>query len=416
MRARYYWIGTLLLLGLGGCQRHVSLSKVNFDYCYNLESPVGVQHKVLDAGDRWRIFLALDMRKLDVTADLATLYERYQFAYRVVGSYRSRRALDENPALVFSEDVTRSADGTFHVRFSLLKPAQVPTVLVLDVQEKSSGNSFAFDIPLPGTQFDNPEYRYGIFPPNQKWPRYAPYLTTRDTISLNAFERQEPQLQVAYYPEPFRPALPPMAPANEAPQALQMQMRYQIGAQNLLMFSQPGLYFAQEDTTHRAGFGFVVADHRFPRVTRAEELVDPLIYITTRDERNRLVNATDPKLALDEFWLKLGGSRDQARQLIRAYYRRVQQANDLFTNFKEGWKTDPGMIYVVFGKPDRVARKDDREEWYYVRNANLPEVVFTFVRRPTIFTDQNLELLRYNEYDQAWYTMVEQWRKGILRN
>ena len=39
----------------------------------------------------------------------------------------------------------------------------------------------------------------------------------------------------------------------------------------------------------------------------------------------------------------------KAKSLIAIYYNRIQNANLHFTTFKEGWKTDRGMIYVVFG-------------------------------------------------------------------
>ena len=36
------------------------------------------------------------------------------------------------------------------------------------------------------------------------------------------------------------------------------------------------------------------------------------------------------------------------------YYRRVRFANEEFTQYKDGWKTDRGMIYILFGPPNQV--------------------------------------------------------------
>jgi hypothetical protein len=33
----------------------------------------------------------------------------------------------------------------------------------------------------------------------------------------------------------------------------------------------------------------------------------------------------------------------------------VRQANRLFTNYKEGWKTDTGMYYILYGRPSSVS-------------------------------------------------------------
>ena len=34
----------------------------------------------------------------------------------------------------------------------------------------------------------------------------------------------------------------------------------------------------------------------------------------------------------------------------------------LFTSYKQGWKTDKGMIYIIFGAPDEVLKDGEREE------------------------------------------------------
>jgi GWxTD domain-containing protein len=175
------------------------------------------------------------------------------------------------------------------------------------------------------------------------------------------------------------------------------------------------LYYVQEDTTSNVGFTFLVLPHKYPRLTQAPELAQPLVYITTRDERTKLQTSAAPKLNLDQFWQDVGGNREHARALIRDYYGHVEGANQHFTTFKEGWKTDQGIILTVFGAPDKVLRDDNRETWYYDKTSTAPATSFVFVRRPTIFTLDNYELVRYPEYDQIWYATVEQWRKGILK-
>ncbi|UOQ72318.1 GWxTD domain-containing protein [Hymenobacter cellulosilyticus] len=98
--------------------------------------------------------------------------------------------------------------------------------------------------------------------------------------------------------------------------------------------------------------GLLVTDEDFPELNTADELIQPLIYLTTSAERRALLDAQVPKRAVDEFWLKVaGGNQTQARQLIRTYYGRVAAANQLFTAHKAGWMTDRGMLYIVLGAP-----------------------------------------------------------------
>ena len=40
-----------------------------------------------------------------------------------------------------------------------------------------------------------------------------------------------------------------------------------------------------------------------------------------------------------------------------AYFKRVNEANQRFEeSFKEGWKSDRGRIFVLYGKPDDIER------------------------------------------------------------
>lgn len=63
------------------------------------------------------------------------------------------------------------------------------------------------------------------------------------------------------------------------------------------------------------------------------------------------------------------------------YYRRVRYANKEFTQYKDGWKTDRGMIYILFGAPNQVFYSDfvsddiNSQQWVYFNNA----ITFTFL-------------------------------------
>ena len=48
--------------------------------------------------------------------------------------------------------------------------------------------------------------------------------------------------------------------------------------------------------------------------------------------------------------------KTEFNELMDEYYRRVSYANENFEGWKEGWETDRGMIYILFGPPDQVER------------------------------------------------------------
>jgi hypothetical protein len=41
---------------------------------------------------------------------------------------------------------------------------------------------------------------------------------------------------------------------------------------------------------------------------------------------------------------------------MEQYYARVEYANKHFSHFMEGWRTDMGMVYIMFGPPSNVER------------------------------------------------------------
>ena len=73
-------------------------------------------------------------------------------------------------------------------------------------------------------------------------------------------------------------------------------------------------------------------------------------------------------------------------ELMEEYYIRVNYVNDYFNmSWKEGWETDFGMIYILFGPPDEIQRSNVSSSnssayqvWYYNR-----------INKQFIFKDQN---------------------------
>jgi GWxTD domain-containing protein len=182
-----------------------------------------------------------------------------------------------------------------------------------------------------------------------------------------------------------------------------------------LVLASPGIYVLSEDTLTDPGQALVVVPNQYPNLSRASELIAPLTYITTRAERARLQSAAQPKREVDKFWLDIAGSRDNARRLIAAYYANVEYANAWFTDYREGFKTDRGMVFIIFGKPGKVLRTGSTEEWHYDERGNTPDLQFTFERRPAPMGSPCWQLRRSPDYDRFWYTVVDQWRKGVIR-
>jgi len=216
----------------------------------------------------------------------------------------------------------------------------------------------------------------------------------------------------------FRKTPPPPLPHAFVPPpayGLQHDSLFRLDPQRdtLLRLNRQGVYFIQPDTAARQGFTVLCFPAGYPQVTNAEQLAPPLRYLTTGEEYGKLMRAADVKKAVDEFWLEKCGSEERAREVIRRFYKRVETTNRFFTTEREGWKTDRGMIFIVFGPPQHVYRSGKDETWYYGDGSSPMALNFIFTQnRNNPFSDNDYELNRNLNYKMPWNHALDEWRKG----
>ena len=140
--------------------------------------------------------------------------------------------------------------------------------------------------------------------------------------------------------------------------------------------------------------------------------MEPLFYLTTLAEYRDLRKEQNRKLAVDNFWLKIGGSIEKSKELIRIYYNRVVYSNLYFTSNKEGWKTDQGMIFILFGPPNRIQMTGSGERWFYFSKRRSSPLEFRFDRKPDAFSDQNMVWVKTTDSQMFWNDAVRSWRNG----
>jgi GWxTD domain-containing protein len=173
-----------------------------------------------------------------------------------------------------------------------------------------------------------------------------------------------------------------------------------------------GLYFIRVDPEKEEGLSLFNFGGSFPHVKTPDELMEPLFYLATLAEYRDLRKEANRKLAVDNFWLKLGASMEKSRELIRIYYNRVVYSNIYFTSNKEGWKTDQGMIFILFGPPSRIQMTGQGERWYYFARRRNNPIEFRFERQPDPLANQNLVWVKTTDSQVFWNEAVRSWRKG----
>lgn len=153
----------------------------------------------------------------------------------------------------------------------------------------------------------------------------------------------------------------------------------------------------------------------FPAMRDVQEMIRATRYIATRDEYRTMREARDPKRALDAFWLQFATKPEDARSLIREYYSRVLEANVHFAGLREGWCTDRGMVYIIFGHPDRSRMDRYGETWIYGEEGDINALIFRFTRRNAADDYNVFDLERYPGFRSPWEAMVSSWRRGKIR-
>lgn len=177
----------------------------------------------------------------------------------------------------------------------------------------------------------------------------------------------------------------------------------------------------QEDIlNNKQSRDFSVRNPHYPNIRSLDEMIQALRYIAYPDEYTKIRSKTPDSLlreAFDEFWIELYGNKQRAQSMLSTYVSRLEEANQLFSSYKEGWKTDMGMIYVLFGRPILTENRIDGVVWAYDRYQYEPNRVFYFerARNPySFFPFTHYVLQRDGAYQQVYIEQRGKWRDGRL--
>ncbi|HMJ71695.1 MAG TPA: GWxTD domain-containing protein [Cyclobacteriaceae bacterium] len=368
----------LLLTSLGTVAQ--SISSANFRYWYDPDNAGQLSLKVVRSPDSVYAYFEIDTTIFDV-------------------SWENRDSYGQREGKPVDATVT----GTeAHGRMAFPLP-QKPWLLVARLTDKRTQ-----EIRMDFRLIENNYPPDGVIWQKNK-PVFASHIAanTEATITNNF----GPDLKVYHYAERFPAASPPFA-EKEKPvdPIMEVDSVFSIRSGQPLKLAKEGLYLVQSDTNAARGIAFRVSPASYPRMTKVEDLSTSLVFISTKEEADKLAEAGSDKTKFDRVVLEITHDKNRAKDLIRNYFRRVELANIYFTSYKEGWKTDRGMMYLIFGVPDEVNRNGQFEVWSYKKmNAK-----FTFVRTGSVFDPDYYVLERNKRFSETWYYTIDMWRKSQI--
>jgi len=395
----------VLAIFFGACTPRQALFRQNLDYAYLPATTIAYDY--LADKDSLQIFLKFADEGLfkDVPQN------QLKLLYTISLSYEQPEIIRRDSVRQFGKRL-RFKDNFAYVDFKLPTAGiTLPSVLQLQIPQHVADEEYLWlDIPLRREVLAKKLLLTDV---NTGLPLFRSYVNTSDTFKIKASVPIN-SVQLKQYETDFPAALPPFSLSQKkVSPTLNLIRTSQVLVGENIKLDQEGLFVldAGESST-----SIISVANEYPELTTARELIEPLIYMTSAEERKKLYDATEPKKALDRFWLDIA-NQDQAlaKRLIKEYYQRVKEANIFFSSHKDGWLTDRGMLYIILGKPTVVNRRLDAEEWTYInRRQGGAAYKFIFIKKPNTFTQNHYELIRNPEYEFVWYSTVEKWRKGTI--
>jgi GWxTD domain-containing protein len=268
---------------------------------------------------------------------------------------------------------------------------------------------------VPVYKSDLQDQQYFIAREPSGIPLLSPYISNNQEFYISASKNTEHKIFVRYYRRNFPIAIPPFAVDYGEPFDYKEDSLFSVeminGRTPAISLAPQGFYHFQPDTSVKEGFTLFRFYKDFPSVKTPADALPPLRYLTTHHEFEKLSASTNIKLSVDSFWLDNSGNVDRAKAQIAKFYNRVQDANLFFSSYIEGWKTDRGMVYIVFGPPNHVYRGINTENWVYGEAGNSLSVRFNFIRVNNPFSFNDYSLYRNPYFKESWFNSVENWRR-----
>ena len=365
------------LVGISVSGYALNISRIDLSHQYDPDAPVKASYRVMQAGDKITIFLLIQ-------ADSIGGWTR---EYLIQDGYESEDHQNITPDTFIVESNSNVWRG--HISFTI---PQKGNLLILKLGGVDF--NFYFDIPLINGRMTFPSF----YPITEDRSIITPFLPT-NKLNWNVSNA----IHTTSYSDDFEPAEAPMEEMKAlVPTVLENgTFMYKDSSQ----LKDYDFYTFRTDSTSSSTITLLKTPPYYPSFRLIHELIGPMKYITTEIEYRTLIQSNRPKTTFDEFWINTFGTKFRARNAIRKYFKSVEYANEYFTNFKQGWKTDRGMIFIVYGTPIEMYRTATNEIWVYEKEE------FEFLKVSTLFAPI-FALRKEAKYEKDWYKEVGRLRKG----
>lgn len=406
------------LIGLTSCGRTKTMSKENFSQAYDQTLvPLNLRHTVYhNSSEQSTIYIQIP------SSDLTY-------------SQPDESGLINATAIIDVKAYIMGSEGTKAVDSLLLKvvdeqPAQTPFYINTEARlNLAIGKVYKAQLKITDRHGNlqmeetividklslNTRQNFLLFDSNYEIPLHGAWVNEPTWLRIKNNESKK--MHVRYYLRQFPLPPPPFSNFNPPPFQYEADSIFELSATSdfsVFKARKMGFYHVQKDESQKDGFTVFAFSEHFPKVVNTEQMFESLRYITTEWEYREIKQSKDLKKELEKFWVNCAGNREKAGELIKIYYNRVEEANRFFSSYVEGWKTDRGLIHIVYGKPNIIYQSPTAETWIYGEDKNMMSLTFVFVKVINPFTDNDYRLSRDENFKASWYRSIESWRNGRI--
>jgi GWxTD domain-containing protein len=384
---RHISISLITLCFTSFCSAQI-LRDINYSYQYEDAKEFSFELKTVRLTDSWAIFFNLELQDTSKSIDDYTI------------QWEKRNSLsDKETITLLPETINLSLTNTSKnaragtINLSLSDKVQV---IVARITKQSAKQAWLYHKML------EPNYPVNAYlKDNNNKVLTNSYIAKGNVVSIQGFPA-DASLIVSYYNDFFPTAAPSFSVGQaKVSKGIKADSTFTTTTGQPLTLKKIGLYLVQKDTTTAEGVSFRVEEEGYPKFRRVQDLVGPFIYICTKEEFDRLRMTGADKKRFDREVLNITRDEERAKIFMRNYFKRAEAANKLFPSYKEGWKTDRGMVYLIYGVPEKVFKFADREVWTYGKTN------FNFIKSSTLFDPDNYVLIRDKKFTEQWYEKVD---------
>jgi GWxTD domain-containing protein len=339
-------------------------------------------------------------------------YAELKISYRLLADPNSRKVLDSSSFYLFDREGEKVEVRSIHSKFNLR--ALYGNNYYLDLQVLDLNKKIKYSKGLNIYKKDRVSEQ-NFLVTKEGAITFGNHFLKDEQVIVKFSNHAITQVTVDCFFHEFGPALPPFS--SKSPDVLKYKpdslfVLTLTANQYLLTMPEKGFYHVKSDPESVEGLTLYTYDKTFPGVSNSDEMINCTRYIMSRSEFEECKEAAEKKAAIDKFWLTIGGSNERARELLKRYYGRVKEANKYFSSYTQGWKTDRGMVFIVFGPPNNTYRGSKDEVWVYGNEGSPSAQRFIFKKTQNPFSDNDYVLERSQFYKDPWYTAVDYWRQG----